>query len=609
VFAVAIGAAAVALWAAFVYVGRERLGIAGLALAALRTAGVTALLLLVINPGRASRVSGGPPIVLLDESLSMGVAGGKWEEALDTARTLAGADGTILRFGSSVSPFDTTAPSAGASRLRDGLLEARAAGGPVYVVTDGELEDLRAIHPETLSGVEFVLLPRDTVSNVALLDVRVPDITPRGDSLRMSLTIGTWGGSLPDSARLEIWTEDRRLHMGVLRLPPSPGIGRRTITTAPGVIRAGTHVLHVRVAVAGDSITDDNERLRLVTVSEQPGIVVVADPAGWEARFLMTELAVISRSVVYGFGRISENRWIDMRSLESVTGALVRNNAQRSGVVVIGGRDELGLDDGRAVWRWLSGDTGADLLYGEWYVVANIPASPFAGAFGNVDWSSLPPLNGLVANVPADSEWIALSARLGRRGAERPVLLGAEAAGVRRLTTSASGLWRWAFRGGADREAYRTLLAAGTDWLLESETVGSRPALTASRVVSRGEPVVFSWAGDSIPESVSVEIGRLGETSNDSVTLNLDARGNAVYRLQPGVYRWRTSAGPNADGLIVVEEYSEELRPRTVAVGVGGEAVGTRLVETFARQKWWLFVIVVVAFAAEWGWRYRKGLP
>jgi hypothetical protein len=599
----------VALWTAFVYMGRERLGVAGLGLAALRTAGVTALLLLLVNPGRASRISGGPPIVLLDESLSMGVVGGRWEEALDSARTLAGTDGVILRFGSSVSSFDTTAPSAGASRLRDGLLAARAAGGPVYVVTDGELEDLDAIPPETLAGVEFVLLPRDTVSNVALLDVRVPDITPREDSLRLSLTIGTWGSSLPDSARVEIWTGDRRLHMGSLRLPPSPGTGRRTVTIAPGTLRAGTHVVRVSLTATGDSIAGDNERVRLVTVVEQPGVVVVADPAGWEARFLMTELAGMSHSAVYGFGRVAESRWIDMRSLESVSAAVVRDNARRAGVLVISGRDRLGLGDGRPVWHWVAGAAGADLLSGEWYVIGDIPASPFAGAFGSVDWSSLPPLTGLLANVSADSDWVALSARLGRRGPERPVLLGMEAGGVRRLTTTASGLWRWAFRGGADREAYRTLLATGTDWLLESEVVGRRPVLTASRVVSRGEPVVFSWAGDSIPELVTVEIGKLGETTSDSVTLRLDARGNAVYRMEPGVYSWRTSARAGAEGLTVVEEYSEELRPRTVATDVGGEAVGMRLVETFARQNWWLFVIVVVAFAAEWGWRYRKGLP
>jgi hypothetical protein len=609
VFAVAIGAAAVALWAAFVYLGREQLGIAGLGLAALRTTGVTALLILLFNPVRSSRVAGGPLIVLLDESLSMGVVGGRWEDALDSARTLAGTDGVILRFGSSVNPFDSTAPSAGASRLRDALLAARAAGGPVYVVTDGELEDLGAIHPETLAGVEFALLVRDTVSNAALLDVGVPDVAQHEDSLEISLTIGTWGSSLSDSARVEIWTGDRRLHVGTLRLPPSPGTGRRSVVTAPGTLPVGTHVLRVRLITQGDSIVGDNERLRLVTVTEQPGIVVLADPAGWEARFLMTELAGVSRATVLGFGHVSPGRWIDMRSLGSVGNAVVRDNAMRAGVLVICGTDDFGFGDERPVWHWVVGDTTADVLSGEWYVLADIPPSPFARELGRVDWSSLPPLTGLVANVLGDSDWVALSARLGRRGAERPVLVGMPAVRSRQLRTNASGLWRWAFRGGAEREAYRTLLATGIDWLLESEVVGRRPALSASPFVSRGEPVVFRWAGDSIPESVPVVIERLGESMSDSATLRFDASGSAVYHLQTGVYRWRTLVGMAADGLTVVEEYSEELTPRAVVAERGTDAEGMRLVERFARQNWWLFVIVVFALCVEWGWRYRKGLP
>ncbi len=608
-FAVAVGAAAVAMWAAFVYVGREQLGITGLSLAALRAAGVTALLLLLVNPGRASRVSGGPPVVLLDESMSMGVMGGNWEAALDTARSLAGAEGTVLRFGSSLNPLDNSAPSASASRLHDALSAARAAGGPIYVVTDGELEDLGAIHPEALAEVEFVLLVRDTVSDVALLDLRVPAVTQREESLELSLTIGTWGPSVPDSAVLEIWSGDRRIHTRNLRLPPSPGIGRRSVQTAPGALRPGEHVLRVLLTSTGDSVEDNNERMRPVTVVEQPGVVVISDPAGWEARFLMTELAEISLSAVRGFARVSPDDWVDMRSLESVTAATVRNNALRADLVVIHGTNGLDLDDERPVWNWVAGDTAAEFLKGEWYVLAEVPPSPLAGALGSVDWPSLPPLTGLVSVVVADSDWVALSARLGRRGAERPLLLGSEVGRTRRLRTTASGLWRWAFRGGVEREAYRTLLAAGTDWLLESEVSGSQPVLVASRVVSRGEPVAFHWAGDSIPESVSVAFERLGETAADSGTLRFDRRGNAVYRLEPGIYTWRAYDVSGVEGLLVVEEYSEELRPRTVVADPGGGAEGMRLIERFARQNWWLFVIVVVALVVEWGWRYRKGLP
>ncbi len=608
-FAVAVGAAAVALWAAFVYIGREQLGVAGLGLATLRTVGVTALLLLLFNPGRASRVSGGPPVVLLDESLSMGVVGGKWGEALDSARVLAGGEGTVLRFGSTISPFDTLPPSAGATRLTDALTAARAAGGPVYVVTDGEIEDLGAIDPETLADVGVVLLVRDTVSNVALLDVRMPDVAQREDSLELFLSVGTWGGAVPDSAVLEIWTGERRLHRSMLALPPSPGTGRRSVTATPGMLPSGTHVLRLRLTAVGDSINGDNERVRLVTMTEQPGIVVVADPAGWEARFLMTELAGISRSGVRGYARVSDEKWVDMRSLESVRTTAVRTAALSAGMLVVRGSDTFEPRGDQPVWHWLGGDSTAEFIVGEWYVLPEIAASPFAGAFSRVDWGSLPPLTGLASRVPTDSDWVSISARLGRRGAERPVLVGSDTGGSRRLTTMVSGLWRWAFRGGAEREAYRTLLATGTDWLLQSESLRRRAVMTASPVVSRGEPVIFNWTSDSIPDSVSVVFERIGDVSSDTVTLRFDSRGNAVYHLSPAAYRWRALSGTSVEGMTVVEEYSEELRPRAVVTVGGGDAGGMRLDERFARQDWWLFAVVVVALASEWGWRYRRGLP
>ena len=47
-----------------VYLGLERLGTAGLGLAALRTVGLGALVLLFFNPAWSVRTSGGPPVVL-----------------------------------------------------------------------------------------------------------------------------------------------------------------------------------------------------------------------------------------------------------------------------------------------------------------------------------------------------------------------------------------------------------------------------------------------------------------------------------------------------------------------------------------------------------------
>src|SRR5690349_8360131 len=106
-FAVVLASLAAIALAGGVYLGWERLGTRGAGMAALRAAALIALAILFFNPVRTEHVRGGPPTVLLDASLSMGAKGSHWPEALDTARKLAGTGGTILRFGSEVTPFDT----------------------------------------------------------------------------------------------------------------------------------------------------------------------------------------------------------------------------------------------------------------------------------------------------------------------------------------------------------------------------------------------------------------------------------------------------------------------------------------------------------------------
>ena len=184
---------ATAVVAGLVYVGYERLGAAGLGLAALRTLGVGALVLLLINPSGAARRTSAPPTVLLDASLSMSAAGGRWREAMDTARALAGGDGVILRFGTRVTPFDTLAPTDGATRLADALAIARGRPGPVVVVTDGEIGDAATIEPSLLAGARVVVLPRAVVSDAALLDLEAPERLAQGDSLPVEVSIGTFG--------------------------------------------------------------------------------------------------------------------------------------------------------------------------------------------------------------------------------------------------------------------------------------------------------------------------------------------------------------------------------------------------------------------------------
>ena len=610
---IALASICVAAFAGFVYLRRERLGFAGLGLALLRTAGIAALLVLLVNPGRVRRVPGGPPIVLLDASLSMGVVGGKWDAAVDTAMAIAGTSGTVLRFGAAVEPFDENPPTAGVTRLSQALRIAAAMGGPVYVVTDGEIEDASAIPPNLSDNVTFVALARDTVADAALLHVDVPSRVQYNDSVPATLTIGTWANDSGRTASVFVSIGDRRLLERDVELPAASGVARRQVTLPPRSLTSGTHALRFRLRVSGDEIGGDDERARLVTVTQQPAVVVLLDPPDWEGRFLVGELGEISRTGVQGFARVQADVWLDMQTLSRVSPESVARSVKRAELLVLRGSATETMLPGEGsppTWRWPAvADSAARVIAADWYVGGEPQASPLAGQLAFVLWDSVPPLLGVLSSTTAGGHWVAITARQGRRGAERAVLLGRNSAAVRELITAGTGFWRWWLRGGAAREAYRAVLAAGLDWLLGSSLAQRTETLESSGVVARGEPVTFTWTRGAPPDSLEVLVHRSGTPDTSRAILRFDADGKGLCDLAPGEYEWFASAAGAARGRTVVEEYSDEFHPRALVTPSTGGAAGNVLEERYARGSFWLFALVVVAFTAEWAWRFRRGLP
>ncbi|HLQ23064.1 MAG TPA: hypothetical protein VK132_07650, partial [Gemmatimonadales bacterium] len=175
------------------------------------------------------------------------------------------------------------------------------------------------------------------------------------------------------------------------------------------------------------------------------------------------------------------------------------------------------------------------------------------------------------------------------------------------LITAADGLYRWGLRGGAAREAYRAFIAGGVDWLLSADAIRRTASLTSTDVVARGMPVAFRWARVPVPDSLPIRLAA-ADTSFAAV-LRFDAGGVARLELPPGLYRWMVPSLPGVAGMAAVEEYSEEFRPRPVTLRAAGAAEAFSLIEFRPRDRWWLFVVVVTAFLAEWAWRLRRGLP
>jgi hypothetical protein len=539
----------------------------------------------------------------------MGAKGSHWKAALDTARALAGPGGVILRFGNDVEPFDSSAPAAGSSRLGDALRVAAARSGSVVAVTDGAVDDAEGIPPALMRGVKVVLIPRDTFPDVALMDVAVEARAQRADSIAGTLLVSTVGGLTETTGRLEIFDGSRRLVGFNVPLPRSPGIARRPFQIPARLLEPGQHVLRFELHAAGDAEPGDDARLRMVTVTEQPSVAVLVNPSDWEGRFLASTLAEVAHTTVRGFARVRTDRWVDMRTLRVVSDNEMRSAVRGAALVVARGDVAPELAGWRGpVWRWPAGtDIATQSMPGDWYIDGETPASPVGGRFASAEWDSVPPLDNLIPMVVTPADWVGLQAKLGRRGASRPVLVGRDTAGVRILTSAAEGLYRWSLRGGAAREAYRALVAGGADWLLGADAIRRSASLVSTDVVARGTPVAFRWTRSPVPDSVAVRLSR-GDTTLAEI-LRFDAEGVAGVQVPPGVWRWSTIGTSEPGGTAVVEEYSDEFRVRPVSLASGAAGDSFSTIERKPREWWWIFILAVIAFCGEWAWRLRRGLP
>jgi len=595
---------------------------AGLAL--LRTTGLGALVLLLWNPTTSRFAPGAgaaPPLVLLDASLSMAGHGGRWREALDSARALAGrgGGGVIWRFGSQVRAYDSLPPGDGATRLAPVLAAAAGREGPVAVVTDGAISDVADVPADLLARARVIVLPRPAFFDAFVSDIAGPRRIGQGDTVRLRVSYGTSGGTAGEGGRVKgmlvVSLRNRRLLSRVVSLPDSGTVSTEIIlppSPFPGSLPAGWQALEVRLeGVAGDSEPRDDARWFVLEVSPQPSVVLLAAPPDWDSRFLARTLADVARVPVRTLVQSGPDGtgWRDAAGLTPVSAADVAR-------AVAGARLVVRVGDPAVLDRFPSPVKGAVLTWstqrgqdGDWYVQPPEP-SPLAGTLAGVAWDSLPPAAAVsdVARPPAgdSSAVVALTARLARRGAARPVIVLSPGGGARRATVAASGLFRWAFRGGASAEAYRAVVAALADWLLEGGAGRGERFVPVANAVPNGTPVAWRWSGSGLPRDGVVTLTAGGTSRTD--TLRFDATGRAELSLPPGVYAYRAPGGAER-GVVAVETYSDEWRPAAPVVRAQPGGVAGRLASTALRDRWWLFVVAIAAFATEWAWRRRQGLP
>jgi hypothetical protein len=588
-------ALAVAL-AAFTYLRLERTGTRGWLPLACRALAWSALGLLLLNVSCPVAAAPGRPLVLLDASLSMTGPGGRWTEARDSAQQL----GEVRRFGDE-RQGDDTAASRGRSLLGPALLAASASDRPVIVVTDGEIEDAGELPADMVGRAGVRLFPRVARPDLAITRVTGPTRVTAGDSIPLEVEVSAAGGGVPDSVVVQAMAGKTRLGSRLVRL--RGGSGRVHLTVGSGAIGAGEQVIRVSLARWTDAEPRTDTRLHLVTIAPTPGVVLLAGSADWDARFLYRTLRDVAQLPVRGFVRLQPDRWRSMADLEAVPAAQVRQAARHADLLIqkgaVGAMAEA--TTARGIWSWPAGQDHQ--IAGDWYLVPS-EGSPVAGAFLGQPVDSFPPAIQLTTLETAPGDWIALNTQLGRRGARRPAVFGRQDGRVRRVFVAVDGLWRWAFRGGSSEQSYRSWVASTASWLLGGADSVRGAARPVRAVVSNGRPLIFEWTATGTPEPLGVGWSGSGRSRTD--TLRFDGAGRATVWLAPGEYHYRLATG--GSGTVAVEEYSDELLPRSVVLVAHQARAGGATGRSAARDWLWLFGLCILALAGEWLGRRRLGL-
>ena len=455
------------------YLRVERAGRAGLPLAALRATSWSVVAILLVDPSCHRR--GGGAVVLLDGSASMTDPGSeaRWRAAADTARAAAGSAGSILLFGGEPRLFAPgMRPDLPSSRLAPSLREAAARGGPLVVVTDGLIDDPEALPSDILRRARIVVLPRAARPDAGVAGLDLPVTLRAGDTASATVDVAVQGAGPRDSATLELLEAGRTVARTRLLLGQGGSL-RATLTFVPAPTRAPSEVRRYEARLAGfarDGEPRDDRLASAAAVSRASAIVLLSSSPDWDFRWLVRTLSAQSGVPVHAFVRLGAGSWHESRTMRAMSEQAVRAEAASAALVVAHGTEPdaaaLARPAHRAVLEWIAAGQ-SEGPPADWYLSSPDVASPVGGALAGMPAESLPPLEAVLDLHPDSAAWTGFAAQVDRRGRSRPVVVGSITGGRRQAIIGASGLWRWASHGGLAEQAYHSLVASLTDWLLE----------------------------------------------------------------------------------------------------------------------------------------------
>jgi hypothetical protein len=596
--------AAAAALSLLAYGRREPRPFSELAGAALLRFGALALILAAILDAPAGRSRPASMLVALDASSSWfrGNDSLPWQSALQSAQ--AGGD-SLLLFGDSVRQAGSTSvgsPGDRTSRIGGAVARAIAAGRPLLVVTDGELDD-----PESLDalpgGSRVEVIQREHGPDVALLAIDAPRAASAGDTIEVRATLIA-GGAGAGPGTLSVTLAGREA--GSIALTSLGPWEERTVALVLAAPSGEGGTVLQAVALSEGDVEPGNDTLTVtLEVTAAAGAVLVSSAPDFDSRYMLAvlrgTLSVPSRS----YFRVAPGVWRQEGSLAAASEADIRRALRSAPLAVIHG-------DTGVFGPPIAATTGALVLVappaerGDWYPVG-APISPLAAALSGLPWDSLAPINVAPAMPPGD--WEGIETRRARQLERRVAIIGRERP-RRTVVVGASGLWRWQFRGGASADAYSALWGSIFDWAI-AERRDERAATPADALVREGERVRWrrggAGPGDSATSVLAEITARDGAGRVDSLRLVFPAGGLVAESgpMTAGVYDIRID-GRNA---MLSVNSSRELLPRRAVAESGdvggapapGEAPGVRRIP-------WLYVLATLLLCAEWLVRRRLGL-
>jgi hypothetical protein len=575
--------------------------------ATLRAGAATCLVALLLDaPARRSQSV--RPFAALDVSKSWNRGGdsGPYRDALQRLRR-ANADSVFLIGDSLRTGSPPAVPRDTRSLVRPAVDRALAAGRPLVLVTDGEIDD-----PDALAALpgrsEIEVVSRPSRRDAALATLDAPRAAVAGDTITVRATVVAGAaGAGAGAVTFSIGGSDAVVTAAVPELAP---FGE---ASAVARVRAlgpdGPHELRAIVATRGDAEAHNDTLAVAIDIAPAAGAVFVSTSPDEDTRYALSILRGAVALPTRAFFRVAPGTWRTEGTFAATSESEVRRAVATAPLVVLHG-DTAVFGPPRAATHGALALVVPPLVTqvspDEWYA-ASAPASPLSGALADVPWDSLPPIDAGDAHTPG--AWAGLEAKRARRFDRRVVIAGGEfsSGGIARraVVIDAAGLWRWRFRGGAAGEAYAALWGSIFDWLVGAHN-DFRAAVPAEVVVREGEPVRWrrGATGDSV---VTVGLTRVGTLGVDSITLRFPAHA-AVAESRPlaaGTYDVATRGGHS----MLVVNPSREWLPRRPTVK-GGRIGGANLADTAPRLRSLgpIYILLVAALCAEWLARRRLGL-